>query len=392
MYIMKRPSRGRGEYELAEPFNQLTPHDLTGKNLLILYGRYGVHPTGVYASNQGGKHRLRLHNERRDIHIPRQIQAALLFPKAIRDEDRLPGGQPTIMEERYLVRRIHLDDIAIVGDDAELKVGKLELDNGSQRSEEVDFTERLARVEQLHSLAGKFPRAIEDLLLEHKSLILANAPLPARAEEIVQELMGNVFDNAADYDIEYVNGTDVVVPLEEILKLPEFERPVAIESIPLEDVEIRVREAARWRRWAACRGSKSAAFRRSVRAAYDSRCVVCGLRLPQNALCRVPGVDAAHILPWSDYDIDELPNGVCLCKLHHWAFDQQLIAITFEAPMTYKVLVTQRAVNALANDPQSLQELRRHEGTIARERLPANRQHWPAANLLAKLYEDVEIG
>jgi putative restriction endonuclease len=63
------------------------------------------------------------------------------------------------------------------------------------------------------------------------------------------------------------------------------------------------------------------AFRRQVLRAYEQRCAVC--RFPRTEL-----PDAAHILP--DRDVrghPEVPNGLSLCKLHHGAFDANLLGI-----------------------------------------------------------------
>lgn len=62
-------------------------------------------------------------------------------------------------------------------------------------------------------------------------------------------------------------------------------------------------------------------FAHLVIAAYRERCAVCNL--PRRSL-----IDAAHILP----DRDErgspsVPNGLALCKLHHAAFDANLIGV-----------------------------------------------------------------
>lgn len=63
------------------------------------------------------------------------------------------------------------------------------------------------------------------------------------------------------------------------------------------------------------------AFRQHVLRAYEQRCAVC--RFPRPEL-----LDAAHILP--DRDVrgrPEVPNGLSLCKLHHGAFDTDLLGI-----------------------------------------------------------------
>ncbi len=63
-------------------------------------------------------------------------------------------------------------------------------------------------------------------------------------------------------------------------------------------------------------------FRSMVLAAYQSRCAVCSLK--QASL-----LDAAHIIPDNEADgIASVSNGLALCKLHHAAFDNQILGIT----------------------------------------------------------------
>ncbi len=63
------------------------------------------------------------------------------------------------------------------------------------------------------------------------------------------------------------------------------------------------------------------AFRHLVLHAYAERCAICNL--PRREL-----LDAAHILPDRDARGEpSVPNGLALCKLHHSAFDADLIGI-----------------------------------------------------------------
>jgi hypothetical protein len=268
---------------------------------------------------------------------------------------------------------------------AEIQFGNLDLWNGTQE-DAVDFESRMKEVEHLHDNAARFPAQIRGLLLEHQSRLQNNGPLPERLEDIVVELMGETERIAPDYNVDYVSGVDVVQPLREIADLPQFAEPISIASISPEDTEIRLREVAKWRRYAAARGPTAAAFRRAVRDAYDSRCIVCGIRLPLSVHCRVPGVDSAHILPWATYDLDIVGNGLCLCKTHHWAFDQQLIAIVY-SDNSYHVLVTDRA--RLALDAVAIASLEAFAGIIDAERLPQDRQSWPRPAFLDELYNVV---
>lgn len=70
---------------------------------------------------------------------------------------------------------------------------------------------------------------------------------------------------------------------------------------------------------------RSGAFRRRVLEIYDFQCVACGLRIwmPERELSFV---DAAHLVPFSETRNDHPTNGLALCKNHHWALDQGLIA------------------------------------------------------------------
>lgn len=62
-------------------------------------------------------------------------------------------------------------------------------------------------------------------------------------------------------------------------------------------------------------------FRERVLAAYRERCALCRLRHPSL-------LEAAHITPDSHPDGEPLvTNGVSLCKLHHAAFDQNIMGI-----------------------------------------------------------------
>jgi putative restriction endonuclease len=67
-------------------------------------------------------------------------------------------------------------------------------------------------------------------------------------------------------------------------------------------------------------------FRRAVVRIYDHRCAFCGLRLLTSDGRTV--VDAAHIVPWRISHDDDLHNGMALCRLCHWTFDQGLLGVS----------------------------------------------------------------
>lgn len=71
---------------------------------------------------------------------------------------------------------------------------------------------------------------------------------------------------------------------------------------------------------------RSSAFRQIVVPSYDYCCAICGIRIitPEGR----SAAEAAHIIPWSQSYNDDPRNGVALCGLHHWVFDQGLLTIT----------------------------------------------------------------
>ena len=66
-------------------------------------------------------------------------------------------------------------------------------------------------------------------------------------------------------------------------------------------------------------------FRKTIVTLYEHRCSLCGLRMitPEG----YTAVDAAHIKPWSESYDDRPTNGMALCKLCHWSFDQGLMGV-----------------------------------------------------------------
>lgn len=67
------------------------------------------------------------------------------------------------------------------------------------------------------------------------------------------------------------------------------------------------------------RHPRSEAFRLDVRRIYQGRCAVCdlGVKGPEGQ----PEVQSAHIYPRYKNGKDDLRNGICLCRMHHWALD-----------------------------------------------------------------------
>ena len=113
-------------------------------------------------------------------------------------------------------------------------------------------------------------------------------------------------------------------------------------------------------------------FRRIVVKAYDHRCALCGVRIITPEQHTV--VDAAHIVPWSRSQNDDIRNGMALCKLCHWAFDEGMMGVSD----SYAV-ITSRQIATDPNVPGFLMTLY-GRGIIP----PADRDIWPAREYLAE--------
>ncbi|HEU5012175.1 MAG TPA: HNH endonuclease [Roseiflexaceae bacterium] len=115
--------------------------------------------------------------------------------------------------------------------------------------------------------------------------------------------------------------------------------------------------------------SRSVAFRRVVVQSYNHTCAVCGIRLltPEGRTA----VAASHIVPWSHSHNDDPRNGLALCGLHHWAFDQGLITVT----PAHEV-----AVSSTVPDDAATAPIRALAGRSIQK--PSEKYVWPAREAL----------
>lgn len=91
-------------------------------------------------------------------------------------------------------------------------------------------------------------------------------------------------------------------------------------------------------------------FRRIVVSTYDHRCALCGIRIVTPEGHTV--VEAAHIVPWSESRNDDIRNGMALCRLCHWGFDEGMLGVS----TNYQVIISS-AIGLAPNFAGSLQTL-----------------------------------
>lgn len=116
-------------------------------------------------------------------------------------------------------------------------------------------------------------------------------------------------------------------------------------------------------------------FRTAVIHAYERRCAIC--RLPFTEL-----LDAAHIQSDARGGAARVSNGLALCKIHHGAFDTNIIGISPD----YRVHV-QESVLATFDGPTLQHSIKEMDGEALRQ-LPSLRGDRPDRELLAARFEE----
>lgn len=142
-------------------------------------------------------------------------------------------------------------------------------------------------------------------------------------------------------------------------------------------LEVHAADEGRRRYVTACVRSRlhQRGFREQVVHAYHDQCACCKLRHSEL-------LDGAHILPDSDPDgVPIVPNGICLCKLHHAAFDSNLLGIRPDYVIEVKKEILEEEdgpvlVHALQN---------MHQSQII---LPRERALYPDPARLERRYEE----
>jgi hypothetical protein len=110
---------------------------------------------------------------------------------------------------------------------------------------------------------------------------------------------------------------------------PTVPAEATAEDDPTNPIQVN-REIRKRLVWRAERGAEGRKFKQQVNAAYDFKCAFTGLRFPILDKGYLPGVDAAHIYPWSKLGVNEVTNGLSLSKQMHWAFDEGVLRLTFD--------------------------------------------------------------
>lgn len=332
-----------------------------------------------------GKPRLRSLRSQ-PFQIGRQVAAMLLLPDPRREYAETSTGLPVARHKGFVLSRLGFGpDTEFTGFNDAVTVDPtfVDLDNLTDK-ETIGIRHRWSRIERVFVGADRLPDNIRSLVNQHRAFMESGEPINPSLSSIVLNLERSLVDAVPGWMPE----TDPLPALESLLGIappigPSLPPP---DEIGEEEPVVSARSAHEYR-LAKVRGASGRRFSAAIRTAYRHRCAFCGGVFGGVASVR-SGVDAAHILAWSRYDLDVVPNGISLCKLHHWAFDAALLLPVYQG----SVVTTRFTELATENfDADTLSRLGAHDWPVRSEWLPDDRSDWPSKSYLDRLYADLGV-
>jgi hypothetical protein len=369
MQIRLRPSGGRGEYELAGSHGKVRGADLYGLELEFDLGLDLRIPLHATADVHDGKPRIRLDDPHTSSHAAKVIAALLLLPQPIR-EIRLTGGTAlTVDFQRCAFSSIIVDVVSKSATKAVLRPRTIVVINGQGASTTVDVLNRFEFIERVWGGVPSASTQLRDAIAVHEAS--ANATL--LDHKVLIAAAGRVL---ASPDAAVLLAPDALLPLNDADTV--LTPPPLTEDDPSNPIDVN-RELRKKLAWRAERGPDGRRFRKEVSGAYAFKCAFTGESLPPLTKGYLPGVDAAHIYPWSRKGSNDVTNGICLSKQMHWAFDEGILRLRY-APAAPLLLVDMPAeiaglAHAMGFDLGSYSAVC---GTVPATNLPADPRMWPS--------------
>jgi hypothetical protein len=313
----------------------------------------------------------------------------LMLPDPRRNFDGTLTGLPVARHKGYVLTRLGFGpdtEFTGINDAVTMDPVFIDLDNQTEK-ETIGIRHRWSRVEAVYAGMDLLPDALRSLVLQHRTFMASGEPIDTRLVTIVRNLEWPMLGAVPGW----VPDTDPLPALEYLIGITPARGPSLPppDEIGEEEPVVSARSAHEYR-LAKIRGASGRKFSTDIRAAYGHRCAFCGAVYGGVASVR-SGVDAAHILAWSKYDLDVVPNGISLCKLHHWAFDAALLMPFFEGSKRDipTMRFTQLAVDNFSAD--TLAKLGQHKGLLRPEWFPSDQAMWPSTSYLDRLYADLAI-
>ena len=388
MRIALRTSGGRGEYEVAGSHESIRVHDVFDRQIVLELLPGFRFPTNNYVRHTQGKPRIRLLDPYSDSHVYLILAAILLLPKPKREIGATPGGKLQIYKDNFSVMSIPFDVVELSSTEIVASPTQMVLSNSTFDSVRLDLIERLRIVMACWEAASKQSSALANAITQHKNAFNSqNVKSVISAAESIR-----LATIEPDDPLRHIT-KDLNLPnLDELMWLgvhaTETDEALALGEENLEELKEAARNRMKVWRQVAMRGAAGAKFSLQVREAYDHTCMFTGMRLPKTPMTGSSGVDAAHILPWAEYDLNSVSNGLCLSKLCHWAFDAGILQLTFDDPSSkYQLQLSTAALSAESDGLLKLNGLKDIQGVVSTSLLPKDSANWPKPSFL-KVYNE----
>ncbi len=308
------------------------------------------------------------------------MAAMLMLPDPRREYAQTYDALPIARVKGYVLARVGFGpgtEFAGVTDQVTIDPSYITLVNLADEVS-IGVTQRWQRLQAVYAAANTLPDSVSSLVRQHRDFLATGEPVTASLTNVVSQLVRLLDPNGQG---------DPLPWLERAVGIAESAEPTlpSPDQIGEEDRDLAIRAATQYRLTRA-RGASAARFSRATRDAYGHRCLFCGGKFGGIPQIR-SGVDAAHILAWNTYDLDVVPNGLCLCKLHHWAFDAALVLPVYRDGELY-LAFTELATEL---DDHSCGLLGIDGAPLDRAYLPETKALWPSKRYLDHLYADLAI-
>ncbi len=388
MRIALRTSGGRGEYEVAGSHEAIRVHDVFDREIVLELLPGFRFPTNNFVRHTQGKPRIRLLDPYSDSHVYLILAAILLLPKPKREIGATPGGKLQIYKDNFSVMSIPFDVVELSNTEIVVSPTQMVLSNSTFDSVRLDVIERLRIVMACWDAASKQSSALDSTVVQHRNAFNSHdvKAVIGAAESI---RLANI---EPDDPLRHIT-KDLNLPnLDELMWLgvhaTETEEAMALGEENLEELQEAARNRIKVWRQVALRGAAGAKFSTEVRQVYNHTCLFTGMRLPKTSATGSSGVDAAHILPWADYNLNAVSNGLCLSKLCHWAFDAGILQLSYDIPTSsYGITLSAAALAAESAGLLKLGGLKDIQGVVSSSLLPKDSSNWPNPAFL-KVYNE----
>lgn len=388
MRIALRTSGGRGEYELAGSQGDKVVADLIEREIIVeLVPRIEIR-TGNIPLRVQGKPRIRLKDSQLYKHAYLIITDALLLPKPKREIGVTSKGPIQIIDNDYSVTTIQFDIVDINQTEVIIRPTDLVLSNSSDSSARINIIERMRTILDLWSQTSTTANQFTFLLTRHQDAFKRGniGDLSRIAQEIRRQIIND--QDPLNHILNTYGFTDRI-GFPTGIEYDQIETAIR-ENDEVDPAEARIERIREWR-LQALRGVKGRKFRNLVTQAYNFTCLFSGYYLPKTSHTGSAGVDAAHILPWADYDLTSVTNGLCLNKLCHWAFDSGIIRLDYDKTKSiYVISIPSKILAAEANRMIDLTAFHPMKGPIPSHRLPRNKSLWPNPQYLELFNQEFE--